>query len=98
MCVCVCVCVCVLLAVTSPSVPCRFLTANGNNPTQARAEIERYVAGLVKEANERFANLDTGGFSVRVSLGSIVTFTVMSVCLSVCLSVRAALTASLPSR
>ena len=42
----------------------------------ARAEIERYVAGLVKEANERFAKLDSGGFSVKISLGSIILYTV----------------------
>ena len=54
----------------------RFLARNNNNDAAARAEVARYFAGVVKSVNERFENLDVGGFSVRVILTQVLILTV----------------------
>ncbi|KAK7091781.1 mucin-5AC-like [Littorina saxatilis] len=53
----------------------KYLARNNNDVALARQEIERYFAGVVKETNERLAKLANGGFSLRVSLTSIISLT-----------------------
>ncbi|KAK7473895.1 hypothetical protein BaRGS_00034884 [Batillaria attramentaria] len=53
----------------------RFLTNAGGDAASAQQEIGRYFAGLVKEVNERYATVDTGGFSLRIILTRIITLT-----------------------
>ncbi|KAL8578797.1 hypothetical protein ACOMHN_022090 [Nucella lapillus] len=63
-----------LLMVADRQAFAKYLARNNNNSTAAVADLLRYVAGLVREANERFATLSRLGISVRVNLVGLVVF------------------------
>lgn len=67
-----------MLLVLDKSAYDRFLARANGQEAVAQQEVARYFAGMVKEVNERFATIDTSGFSLRVIITKILILTTVT--------------------